>query len=117
MGGIDEGIGWSDGRERRREKRTNDIFLCAINQSQSESCFESNPGLSVHVPGIFTRSNRLFTRNTAGASSGPRPGQHKSFDDQEISSSIMKVEDSLAFPESATPCPFRRRRTFVIDHL
>jgi hypothetical protein len=31
MGGIDEGIGWSDGRERRREKHTNNIFLCTIN--------------------------------------------------------------------------------------
>jgi len=25
-------------------------------------------------------------------------------------------EDSLAFPECATPCSFRRRGAFVIDH-
>lgn len=29
----------------------------------------------------------------------------------------MEVQDSLPFPECATPCPFGRRRSFIIDHL
>jgi hypothetical protein len=47
------GGGCDHQKERKRRERTNNIFLCTINQGQSESCFESNPGPSVHVLGYF----------------------------------------------------------------
>jgi len=55
------GIAWDDGRKRRKEGRTDDIFLCTVNQSQSESRLEPDPGLSVHVLGYIYMKQSPFT--------------------------------------------------------